>query len=463
MIRKLMRSRLEIGRVACVALAAAILAPSACSDGATQTSTVEVLHWWKKGGEFGAINALLDLFREQNPSVKIVDASVDGSTLAREAIRYRMGKNSPPDTFQANGGWDLMAWVLYYPFDNSQSKMRPIDEWAQDWMPQVPRSVLDSVSYAGQVYAVPLNIHRVNTLFYNKKVFRDFDIDPAKLDSLDALFAAAEKIKQYNLQLADPAAQHIAPIALGFGEQQTWTLSLVFFENLLVARLGGAGYRDLFVTPKTGDAFTLEMSYAIEDFRRLLGYANNNADAILWDKAMLMVLKGEAAMTIMGDWAKGYAKSQRYDETHYYDETMFGAIPMPGTAGTFVFTTDTFGLPYGANEEDTVKLLKLFGSRDGQDTFNPIKGSISARKDAAIEKYDAMSKQTFDDFLAAEEAKSIVPATSILAQQLYLDAIGEVLGDFADEPAVGSVSKVQHTLDNYADVLRSSCWPTCQP
>ena len=95
-----------------------------------------------------------------------------------------------------------------------------------------------------------------------------------------------------------------------------------------------------------------------------------------------------------------------------------------------MFTTDTFGLTMGAkNARDTMKLLKLFGSREGQDIFNPIKGSISARSDSDIAngQYDAMAKQTFYDFKNAEK----VPATSILAPQIYLDAIGKALAEFA--------------------------------
>ena len=80
---------------------------------------------------------------------------------------------------------------------------------------------------------MPLNIHRLNTLFYNKALFEEIGIHPEEdLTDLAGLFAVAEKIKQFSQR----TGRKIAPIALGYGEKQTWTLALVFFENLLVGR-----------------------------------------------------------------------------------------------------------------------------------------------------------------------------------------------------------------------------------
>jgi glucose/mannose transport system substrate-binding protein len=162
-------------------------------------------------------------------------------------------------------------------------------------------------------------------------------------------------------------------------------------------------------------------------------------------------------MTIMGDWGKGYANAAGFDEK------TFGVMPTPGTAmptaKTFVFTTDTFGMPLGAlHKEDTLNMLRVFGSREGQDVFNPKKGSISARRDSHIDDpaYDAMAKQTFDDFVTADV---IVPATSIAAPHVYIDAISAALADFAKALESANPSTVQHTMKNYEDLLLASCWP----
>jgi glucose/mannose transport system substrate-binding protein len=435
------------------------LVVSACSGGGGDKGSIEIIHWWKQGGEAEAIGALLKGYTDRNPGVKIVDSSVDGSALARAQIRSRIKDGSPPDTFQANGGWDLMAWVLYNDHDAGLTQLQELD--ASEWKEQVPPPVLTSVSYKGKIYGVPLNIHRVNTFFYNKDVFDLVGIHVEDLTSLADVFDAAEKVKAYNeaQKEIDKEAPQITPIAMGFKQTQgdmatddTWTLALLFFENILVAHLGGPDYWKLFTEPKPGDPDTeIVMAQALDDFRRLVSYSNLNASMLTWNEPLDMVLNGTAAMTIMGDWGKGYANSKHADR--------FGAIPTPGTAGTFVFTTDTFGLTVGSkNVRDTSNLLSWFGSREGQDVFNPLKGSISARVDSDItnSQYDDMAKQTFYDFTHAVQ----VPATSILAPQTYLDAIGMALAEFATARENGNPSLVQHTLDNYADVLLSSCWPT---
>jgi len=300
-----MRSSRNLFRGARAFAMALAVAVSACSESGS-TGSVEILHWWKQGGEAQAIGALLDLFKHRNPSVKIVDASVDGSALARAAIRTKISDGNPPDTFQANGGWDLMAWVLYNGHDAGQTQLQELDRAALD-LGRVPDPVLATVSYKTKVYAVPLNIHRVNTFFYNKQVFEDVGLHIEDLTSLEKLFEAAETIKAYNEQ---SGRAPITPFAMGFRQTEgdmasddTWTLALLFFENILVAQLGPARYQQLFTDPHPGDPQTEQtMAEALEDFRRLVSYSNLNASALTWNEPLDMVLNGDAAMTIMGDW-----------------------------------------------------------------------------------------------------------------------------------------------------------------
>ena len=66
---------------------------------------------------------------------------------------------------------------------------------------------------------------------------------------------------------------------------------------------------------------------------------------------------------------------------------LLGALSMLLLVASGVLTsydggTDTFTLPEGAPHRDVaIEWLKLAGSQEGQDTFNPVKGSIPARTD----------------------------------------------------------------------------------
>ena len=117
--------------------------------------SIEILDWWKQGGEAEAIGALLDVYKQRNPGVKIVDSSVDGSALARAAIRSRISDGNPPDTFQANGGWDLMAWVLFNGHDAGQTQLQELDRdrwtgWTRCPDPSSPASATRTRSTASR-------------------------------------------------------------------------------------------------------------------------------------------------------------------------------------------------------------------------------------------------------------------------------------------------------------------------
>jgi glucose/mannose transport system substrate-binding protein len=109
--------------------------------------------------------------------------------------------------------------------------------------------------------------------------------------------------------------------------------------------------------------------------------------------------------------------------------------------------------------------LRLFGSKEGQNTFNPLKGSISARSDAILDSedaklYDEKAQQTILDL---RTAATQVPATAILAPQEFIDAVDDALFRFAgggdgNPPVVGNKSYVLHTIDNWSDMLLANPW-----
>ena len=124
------------------------------------------------------------------------------------------------------------------------------------------------------------------------------------------------------------------------------------------------------------------------------GYVNTDFAARTWDGAAGQVLKGTSAMTIMGDWAKGYFQA---NDPRWADD--FGWEPSPGTTGIFKVITDTFGMPKGAKDpENTQRFLDLSASKTGQVTFNLRKGSIPARTDVDTSKFDVYMKDASKDF-----------------------------------------------------------------
>jgi glucose/mannose transport system substrate-binding protein len=417
---------------ACVALAlAGCDAPSESTIG-----NIDLVSWWQAPGEVQALEAVVGLFERRYPNQDISIADeITNSADARDELRSRILDGQPPDAFQANGGWDLLAWVRYDPNDEKENKMEAIEDLGiEGGWDVIPAPVLETVTDNGHIYAVPLNVHRTNVLFYSKKLFAEANLPVPT--TLDELFDVAKKFQD----------RGVTPI--GLGAEAAWTLQLLLFENLLVARNGGRYYVEFFRDPK--DPFSFEMRRAVEDLRRLLTFTNQDFPGQPWTRGIDLVLQDQAAMTIMGDWAKGYfmAKGRRPDMD-------FGMVPMPGTEGTFVFTTDTFAIPKGAlNPGGAKDFLRLLASKDGQEVFNPIKGSIPARSDINRENpiYDGMAKMTIDHFQdALPDPHRLVPAMAILAPPNYIAAIDKALATFSfrlDNPGV-----ILHAMKNWIDVL----------
>jgi len=360
---------------------AALIALSACGDAPSNdgSSQLELYSWWTNPGETDALAALLDVYKEAHPQTTIINATVADVNVAREQLRTRMLNGSPPDTFQALGGWDLLQWVKYNGRDDSDSKMEPIDGLADqyNWRAVLPKALVDTISYNNKLYSVPVGIHRYNCLFFNKKLFADNGLSAPT--TLDEFFSVSEALK----------AKGIIPLALG--SKQGWPVTQIAFDGVLIAQAGVA-FRDSYLEGREspGDARITDM---LNTTVKMLDYTNSDRDSITWDQAAKLVADGTAAMTLMGDWAKGFFLSNGLRP-----DIELGQLPIPGTQGVFVYLVDSFGVPRGAhNRQATLDFLTVIGSPKAQNIFNPIKGSTPPRTDADPAVYDTLAQKNILD------------------------------------------------------------------
>ncbi|MGV2435020.1 MAG UNVERIFIED_CONTAM: hypothetical protein LVT10_09205 [Anaerolineae bacterium] len=91
-------------------------------------------------------------------------------------------------------------------------------------------------------------------------------------------------------------------------------------------------------------------------------------------------------------------------------------MPHPGAVGTFMWLSDSFGLPVdAANQANTLAWLSLLGSVDGQNAFNPLKGSIPANVNAvaaAPDLYNAYLQSAAADWSSNALVGSLVQRCS---------------------------------------------------
>jgi glucose/mannose transport system substrate-binding protein len=214
---------------------------------------------------------------------------------------------------------------------------------------------------------------------------------------------------------------------------------------------GGADYYRSFVSGQNacfaGKSTTADDVFraAVADFGTMVTYANTaDIRTLTWDQAVGRVVQGQAAMTIMGDWALGEFMHQGMKP-----DIDFGEVPAPGSQGTFIFTTDTFVLPKGAkNRDGAISLLSEFGSLGGQAAFNPLKGSIAPRTDADPAVYNAISKKTLQDF----HTLPLVGDFALTVPQPFVDAFDAALDQFATDGLAQNV--VIATKNNYDTLVK---------
>jgi glucose/mannose transport system substrate-binding protein len=383
-----------------IVVAALAFGGFAAASAATVSGKLEIFSWWTAGGEADALQALYNVYQKQYPNVKIVNATVAGGagTNAKAVLKTRMLGGDPPDSFQVHAGHELIdTWV-------KAGKMEPLTSLfaSQGWQKVMPRGLIDILSYQGQIWSVPVDIHRANLLWYNKKVFASAGLQPPT--TFDQFFKDADVLK----------AKGISGFVLG--DKEGWESGHAF-ETVLIGTLGPDAYKGLWTgkTPWTGSG----VAKALQTFKRMLTYANSDHAALTWDEAAQYIQSGKGGMQIMGDWEAGWFTSKNFAD--------YGWVPAPGNQRIYDTLSDSFGLPKGAKDRAAVMAwLTLLGSHTGQQTFNPPKGSICARTDcspAAFSPYQQWAMQQWP-------TNTIVPsvihgaAASEGWSTEYIDAIG---------------------------------------
>lgn len=417
--------------------------------GSEQTSVggdVEIFSWWTSGGEQDALDALAAVHRERVPSADVQNRAVEFATKAREQLLVRFAEGLPPDIFQTNAGQDLFSWVITNGDTTKDSLVEDLSDLyeARGWYDVFNEDVLAQVMVNNKPYAVPVNIHRINSLFYRNDLFEKYSLKlPHSLPELEKL---CEEISENDELQDESPTGRVSCLALG--NKWNWTLAMMAFEMILPA-VGGADY---YLNYLEGDEHALdpEVLETLSWVQKFYcgkepgdcpssGWFNPDVNDRTWDEAVLKLTDGQALMAPAGDWAKGLLQSEGLSPGEDFD-----VIPFPGTEDMHVFTVDTFVLPKGAvNRDGARSFLRTVGSREGQIAFNPVKGSVPARIDVDEADFDPVAQSAMEHFGNATR----IPAMSAL---LAGDARAGLEAELTASMKVGNTDIVKRYLSaNY--------------
>jgi glucose/mannose transport system substrate-binding protein len=413
--------------IALVVIASMLLA--ACGKTTTPAASadtqLEVFSWWTGGGEAAGLDAMIKIWNTEYPSIEFINAAVAGGagSNAKAVLATRLSAGDPPDSFQGHAGQELIGTYV------AAGQLEPLDFLYKQngWYDVFPKTLIPLISQDGHPYSVPVNIHRANVLWYNPKVLAKYNVaapDPSSfqswIDAMDALKAAG--------------MEH--PLALG----EQWTV-VHMYETVLLATVGPETYTDLW--NGKADWASDGVKQSLENFAKLLTYANTDYATLTWQDASKLVADGDAAFNVMGDWADGYFEGAvDGGNLGLKEKTDFDWMPVPGTKGAYDFLSDSFVLPVGAKHRDAaIKWLTLCGSKEGQDAFNPVKGSISARSDSDASLYNGYLQSAMADWKTDIVVGSLWHG--VVANDTWKAAINDAFGKFLTD---GDVAALQQAL-----------------
>ncbi|KAB0678808.1 ABC transporter substrate-binding protein [Aureimonas leprariae] len=406
-------------------LSGAALVALASGANAQEKQRAEVMHWWTSGGEAAAVKVFADRFDAAGG--QWVDSAIAGGEAARAAAINRIVGGNPPVSSQFNTGRQFDDLV-------GQDLLADLSAVANEggWAKVVPQAIVDAASRDGKFYAVPVNIHGQNWMFYNTAVLQKAGVSEAPAN-WDDFFAMLDKLK----------ASGVTPIAWG---GQAWQEALVFDAVLF-----GEGGKDLFLKVyKDHDEEVVKSEgfrKAVEAFGKLRNYVDPGAPGRNWNDATAMVITGKAGIQIMGDWAKGDFINAKM--TPGQDA---GCAILPGEQG-YIMGGDVFVFPkLGGSAEATpvqALLAKTMLDPETQIEFNKVKGSIPVRTDVDTSKMDVCAQK--GAALVKDPAKQI-PSVNFLISADTVGQIQDAVTNFFSNPSAST----DDFIETYAGIIGSA-------
>ena len=351
-----------------------------------QAADVEVLHWWTSGGEAKAAAELKGMMQKKGHVWKDFAVAGGGGDAAMTVLKSRVVSGNAPAAAQIKGP-SIQEWAKEGVLANMDATAK-----AEKWDELLPKSIAEGLKYKGNYVAAPVNVHRVNWLWASPAAFQKAG---AKVPTTwDEFFVAAEALKKAGL------------IAVAHGGQN-WQ-DFTTFESVALGVGGADFYNKALVQLDASALKSATMQKALETFKRVKGYTDKNAAGRDWNLATAMVIKGEAGMQLMGDWAKGEfiaaGKAPGKD---------FVCVAAPGTAKAFTYNVDSFALfklkDAGAQKAQQ-DLAAAIMSTEFQEVFNLNKGSIPVRLNMKLDKFDDCAKSSAADFVSTAKAGSLLPS-----------------------------------------------------
>lgn len=398
---------MDCSRRSCLKATAAWLAGTTRLANAARTAAgpaLEVLHWWTSAGERAALDEVMRAVNADG--VRWRNAVVPGglSSAATTVLRSRLLSRDVPD----------MAHLPTRAVHELAAKGLLIDlgadsRWPSFLIPWVRESVMSD----GHLMAVPIGVHRTNTLLYNLRLWDAHGLQPPHTWS-DVMHAAEVLLRE-----------GVMPMVWSDDGGQL----LVMLDSLLLSALGPARFRALSGPRGWEDDGVLQALDQLRQLRALNSRAIGRATP--WSRAGREFLMDRAGFWMMGDWSRGELNAWGMKAG-----TDYGCTTVPGTEGVYLFQVDALGA-FDKSPEVAV-WQRLLAARlvepELQRAYNRVKGSVPVRADVPATGLDPAETATWQALRETKVEKLPGLLHRVGMDGLRAETMSLLLSDFMRDP-----------------------------
>lgn len=399
---------------------AALALPAVAQEGG-----VEVVHHLTVNTERAAIKAVADRFTAAGGTW--IDNAVAGPPNSRRVYSTGMAAGQPP------GAYVTVTNLDHYDFA-AQGMLADLDAVAEaeNWDEVFPPEIMETIKAPdGKIYVAPLGLNVPGYVFYNKTIFDELGIEEPVGFGED-FFAALETVKEAGLI---PLAFSADPFHIRFP-----------FEAVMMS-IGGKDLWDAVWRQRSEEAIrSPEMREVFEVFERLRDYTDEGASGRAWNLSANLLMTGEAAVQIMGDWAKG-----EYIAAGMIPGETLGCF-IPGENDLIQIHGEVLVFPKQPGEDGLTEQQALLASvasqAETQTAYNAEKRSFPSRLDAEVNAMDPCLQLNIDAYRTP--GKIVQNPRSLIDQQMdgeYRDVVNE----FWSFPEM----TVDEVVDRFAEVLQA--------
>jgi glucose/mannose transport system substrate-binding protein len=257
-----------------------------------------------------------------------------------------------------------------------------------------PIAIEQVSSHAGHLIAIPVSIRGENWLFYNVELLRKAGLQVPR--TWPEFLATAAALK----------ARGTTPLALG---GQPWQERLLF--NAVLLGVGGRDfYRQVYEHLNNEAIDSRVMLTVFETYGALRAFVDEGSPGRRWSQTTLMLVRGEAAFQVMGDWAKGEIVAAGLEPGKE-----IGCALAPASEASYIMMIDAF--VFSRTHDESVRAGQALFARTIQEpaiqaTLAQRLGAIPARIDLPATGLDVCSAHALS-VVQDPRAQLLDPALSL--------------------------------------------------